>query len=93
MKNDEGEWVQVVSLINWKGFFFPYPTFGGVVVIQPGEHDFNDYLERLTIGKGQYISPEEMKDKALEAAQQASSEYKIEKDIATLNINNHIFEA
>ena len=32
MKNDAGEWVEVVSLIKWKGFFFPYPTFGGVVI-------------------------------------------------------------
>lgn len=60
MKNDEGDWVQVVSLIKWKGFFFPYPSFGGVMVIDNGEHDFNDYLERITIGKGTYISPEEM---------------------------------
>lgn len=62
MKDDSGEWVQVVSLIKWKGFFFPYPSFGGVMVIENGDHDFNDYLERITIGKGTYISPEEMKD-------------------------------
>ncbi len=60
MKNDEGEWVQVVSLIRWKGFFFPYPAFGGVLIIDNGPHDFYDYLERLTIGKGQYVSPREM---------------------------------
>lgn len=62
MKNDSGEWVEVVSLIKWKGFFFPYPSFGGVMVIENGEHDFNDYLERVTIGKGTFISPEKMKD-------------------------------
>ncbi|MCF1421887.1 DUF4199 domain-containing protein [Mangrovimonas futianensis] len=62
MKNDSGEWVEVVSLINWKGFFFPYPTFGGVMVIDNGAHDFNDYVERILIGKGTYISPEEMKN-------------------------------
>lgn len=61
MKNDTGQWVQVVSLIKWKGFFFPYPTFGGVMVIDNGVHDFSDYLERILIGKGTYISPEEMK--------------------------------
>lgn len=61
MKNDEGEWVQVVSLIKWKGFFFPYPTFGGVMVIENGSHDFGDYLERIFIGKGTYISPTEMR--------------------------------
>ena len=59
MKNDEGKWVQVVSLIKWKGFFFPYPSYGGVMVIDPGEHDFMDYLERITIGKGTYIPPDE----------------------------------
>jgi hypothetical protein len=62
MKNDKGAWVQVVSLIKWKGFFFPYPSFGGVMVVDSGEHNFNDYLERVTIGKGTYISPEEMKN-------------------------------
>ncbi|WP_047546660.1 hypothetical protein [Psychroserpens sp. Hel_I_66] len=62
MKNDSGQWVQVVSLIKWKGFFFPYPSFGGVMVIENGEHDMNDYLERITIGKGTYISAEEMKN-------------------------------
>lgn len=60
MKNDNGAWVQVVSLIQWKGFFFPYPAFGGVMVIDNGAHNFNDYIERILIGKGTYISPEEM---------------------------------
>ena len=59
MKNDKGEWVQVVSLIKWKGFLFPYPTFGGVMVIDNGEHD---YFERLLFGTGTYISPEKMRD-------------------------------
>ena len=62
MKNDTGQWVEVVSLIKWKGFLFPYPTFGGVMVINNGEHDFNDYIERILIGKGKFISPEEMKN-------------------------------
>ncbi|WP_159019986.1 hypothetical protein [Algibacter sp. L3A6] len=62
MKNDAGKWVEVVSLIKWKGFLFPYPTYGGVMVIDSGEHDFNDYIERILIGKGTYISAEEMKN-------------------------------
>lgn len=62
MQNDTGGWVQVVSLIKWKGFLFPYPTFGGVMVIDNGEHDFNDYIERILIGKGKYVSPENMKN-------------------------------
>ena len=60
MKDDAGNWVQVVSLIKWKGFFFPYPSFGGVMLVEDGEHDVNDYIERITIGKGEYISPEDM---------------------------------
>ncbi len=62
MKNDDDNWVQVVNLIKWKGFFFPYPTYGGVMVVDSGEHDFNDYMERITIGKGTYIPPDEIKN-------------------------------
>ena len=61
MKNDAGKWVQVVSLIRWKGFFFPYPTFGGVMVIESGKHSFGDYLERIFLGKGTFISPDNIK--------------------------------
>ncbi len=61
MKNDAGNWVQVVNLIKWKGFFFPYPTYGGVMVVDAGEHDAKDYFERVTIGKGTYIAPDEIK--------------------------------
>lgn len=62
MKNDKGAWIQVVSLIKWKGFFFPYPTFGGVMLVENGEHNWVDYFERITIGKGTYIAPKEMKN-------------------------------
>ena len=62
MKNDVGEWVQVVSLIKWKGFFFPYPTYGGVMVIAAGKHNFKDYLERISVGKGTYIPPSAIKN-------------------------------
>lgn len=62
MKNDKDQWVQVVSLIRWKGFFFPYPSFGGVMIIDSGKHDFQDYIERILVGKGTYVSPDKMKD-------------------------------
>ena len=74
MKNDKGAWVEVVSLIKWKGFFFPYPSFGGVMVIENGEHDITDYLERITIGKGTYIAPDEMKNHAYLTKQNTLSE-------------------
>ncbi len=62
MKNDEGKWVQVVSLIKWKGFFFPYPTYGGVMIIDPGKHTTADYFERILIGKGRYIPASETQE-------------------------------
>ena len=62
MKNNKDEWVEVVSLIKWKGFFFPYPSFGGVMIIDSGEHDINDYIERITIGKGTFVSPDNIKN-------------------------------
>ena len=62
MKNDSGDWVEVVSLIKWKGFLFPYPVFGGVMVINKGEHTAKDYVERLLFGKGKYISPLKMQN-------------------------------
>ena len=74
MKNDSGKWVEVVSLIKWKGFFFPYPTFGGVMVIDSGKHDFNDYIERVLIGKGTYISPSEMQNHPFLTKQNTLSE-------------------
>lgn len=74
MKNDQGEWVEVVSLIKWKGFLFPYPTFGGVVVIENGKHNFNDYIERLLIGKGTFIHPDEMKNYSFLIGQNTLSE-------------------
>ena len=74
MKDDTGKWVQVVSLIKWKGFFFPYPTYGGVMVIEPGEHDTSDYIERILIGKGTYIPQEETKDHPFLTRQNTLSE-------------------
>ncbi len=74
MKNDTGQWVQVVSLIKWKGFLFPYPTFGGVMVIANGEHNFNDYVERVLIGKGTFINPEEMRNHSYLTKQNTLSE-------------------
>ena len=62
MKNDEGKWVEAVSLIKWKGFFFPYPTFGGVMIIDSGKHTTKDYFERIFFGKGKYVSPKQMKN-------------------------------
>lgn len=74
LKNDSGQWVQVVSLTKWKGFFFPYPTFAGVMIIENGTHNIKDYFERILIGKGTYVSPSKMKDHSFLQGQNALSE-------------------
>lgn len=74
MKNDTGKWVQVVSLVKYKGFFFPYPTYGGVMIIEQGEHDASDYIERILIGKGTYIPPSEIKNHPFLTRQNTLSE-------------------
>jgi len=62
LRNDKGDWVQVVSLIRWKGFLFPRPVFGGVM-IQNQKGEGNSFFERLFLGHGQYLSPEEIQKK------------------------------
>lgn len=34
VKDDKGEWVEVVSLVRWRGIFFVWPEFGGVQIIR-----------------------------------------------------------
>jgi len=66
MPNDAGEWVEVVSLIHWKGMFFPYPEFGGVQVINQDPTDqtiwqhMTSMAERTLFGKGTWIRPKDI---------------------------------
>jgi hypothetical protein len=58
LKDDNGEWVEVVSLIHWQGFFFPQPVFGGVQVIRQSKGGALHFLKMLLIGDGEWIPPE-----------------------------------
>ena len=58
--DDKGEWIQVVSLVRWRGFLFPWPEFGGVQIIRQEEHSFLNYLKLLFLGTGTWIPPEEV---------------------------------
>ena len=65
MKDDAGKWVQVVTLIKWKGVFFPWPEFGGVQVIKQSGHDYSwkaafDFIPYILKGCGEWIPPEEV---------------------------------
>lgn len=59
MHDDDGNLVQVVSLIRWTGFFFPKPVFGGVVVIPSKDISMGRVITRNLFGFGKYISPSE----------------------------------
>lgn len=57
MKDDNGAWVQVVTLIKWSGIFFPWPEFGGVQVIPQGN---TTVLGRVFLGCGTWVPPQEV---------------------------------
>ncbi len=58
--DDKGDLVQVVSLIRWRGVFFPVPEFGGVVVIRQEESSLLATVRRILLGRGTWIAPEEV---------------------------------
>jgi len=66
VKNDNGEWVELVSLIRWRGIFFPRPEFGGVQVIRQNHSGFfgsiKHWLTLMFAGEGEWIPPEEVKN-------------------------------
>lgn len=63
IRDDAGEWVQVIPLIRWKGWLLPRPTFGGVVVIRQKESAVDGMSTFLT-GAGEWIKADEIGDYA-----------------------------
>ncbi len=61
VKDAKGQWVQLVSLIRWKGILFPRPEFGGVVLIrQPKDSEVLRKVRRLFLGEGEWVRPAEV---------------------------------
>lgn len=61
LKDDNGEWVQVVSLAKWDGILFPALEFGGIYVLKQHEDKgFFAGIRRFFIGSGTYIAPEDI---------------------------------
>ncbi len=58
LENDAHEIVEVISLIRWRGFFFPYPEFGGVLVVPQEEGTLSGWGSRVLFGSGKWVSPE-----------------------------------
>lgn len=61
LRNDAGEWVQVVPLIKWVGIAFPRPVFGGVDVIEQRKPSDN-WVTRMLFGRGTFIPAGAIKD-------------------------------
>jgi hypothetical protein len=60
-EREENDWVQVITLTKWIGFFIPRPVFGGVIVIEQLEkNSFGNFISRASFGKGTFISPEDI---------------------------------
>lgn len=62
IKDDKGEWVEVVSLIRWRGLFFVWPEFGGVQIIHQGEDNPLETVRAWFEGDGEWIPPEKIRD-------------------------------
>lgn len=65
VKDDEGEFIQVISLIRWRGFIFPRQEFGGVVIISQRKdtsilQKITSTIERIIIGRGTWIRPNDI---------------------------------
>jgi len=60
VEDGDGRWVQLVSLIRWRGLLFPYPEFGGVQVVRQAEGGLTAMLALALLGAGEWIPPEEI---------------------------------
>lgn len=60
VRNDAGQWVQVVSLIRWTGILFPRPEFGGVYIVPQAEGTFQEGIRRSLFGSGTWVPPERL---------------------------------
>ena len=60
VKDDSGEWVELVSLVRWEGIFFPRPEFGGVQVIRQSRGGLLHWLKTMFFGEGEWVPPEEV---------------------------------
>ena len=67
LENEKGEMVEVVSLLRWRGLIFPYPEFGGVLLINQTKTSMLQSLvqslgKRVLFGAGEWISPERIQE-------------------------------
>ena len=59
----ENDWIQIITLIKWKGWLIPRPVFGGVILIdQIEKNSVGNWFTRTSVGKGTFIKPDEIKN-------------------------------
>jgi len=79
--DNNGEWVEVVSLVRWRGIFFPRPEFGGVQVIRQYKGSSVEDLRLILLGVGDWIPPERIQEYPFLAGQNIMS-YAVSRYIA-----------
>lgn len=67
LKDDDGIMVEVISLVRWRGVVFPYPEFGGVIIVKQSKPQsytevFKSFVERVAFGAGEWIAPERIRE-------------------------------
>lgn len=59
--DDQGNWIQIVTLTRWKGWFFPRPEFGGVQIVrQEPNATLGSAMRRSLVGIGSWVRPEDV---------------------------------
>jgi len=84
LKDDSGQWVQVISLVRWKGFLFPQPESGGLQIIRQNKKStiFTD-LKRTFFGSGEWIPPNKI----------SSHPYLVGQNILAQQVSRYIAES
>jgi hypothetical protein len=82
LKDDHGEWVEVVSLIKWRGIIFVWPEFGGVQVIRQKPDTIGGIIKSWFVGDGEWIPAKEVV-KYSYLSRQNTMPYEVSRYIAT----------
>ena len=104
VQDDSGEMVEIVSLSRlsgswWSRWVFPWPEFGGVVVIRQSNGGLVHALKRVFFGDGTWVPPEKIHEYAFlrgqnlvpyEASRYAAKSFRFERSFwAPCPIGNH----
>lgn len=77
VEREPNDWVQVMTLIKWKGFLIPRPVFGGVIIFEQMDDTppLVNFIKRASFGKGTFIAPKDIHKYDYLANQNLQSDY------------------